>query len=74
MNWTEHSLTTAIDHAPGGVLEGRDSRGGKMVITRPTWGDVNLIHHDRLHQVNAAQAAEYCNAWGMTADAEGGAE
>jgi len=74
MNWTEHSLTTAIDYAPNGVLEGRDSRGGKMVLTRPTWGDVNLIHHDRLHQVNAGQAAEYCNAWGMTADTEGGAE
>ena len=74
MNWTESTLTEAIDHAPNGVLEGRDTRGGKMCLSRHTWGDVMLMHHDRLHQVNAAQAAEYCNAWGMTADAKGGAK
>ena len=62
MNWTESTLTEAIDHAPNGVLEGRDTRGGKMCLSRHTWEDVTVIHNDRLHQVKSAQAAEYCNA------------
>ena len=68
MNWTESTLTAAIDYAPGGVLEGRDSRGGKMVLSRPTWADVNIIHHDKLQRVKGEQAAEYCNAWGFAPD------
>ena len=48
MNWSELTLTAAIDRAPDGVLEGRDSRGGKMTLSRPTWAEVNILHHDRL--------------------------
>ena len=68
MNWTEHTLNAAIDTAPGGVLEGRDSRGGRVVLSRPTWAEVCILHRDRMHNVKGGQAAEYCNAWGFTAD------